>query len=95
METESVLTESVQTESVQTESAQTEVVQTESVQTESVQTEIVQTERVQTEAAVTLELKKRAKQTKSVYIARTAVTWKLFSFHVPAVRAICLFSSLL
>ena len=40
------------------------------------------------EAAVTLELKKpRAKQTKSVYIARTAVTWKLFSFHVSAVRA--------
>ena len=37
------------------------------------------------EAAVTLELKKRAKQTKSVYIARTAVTWKLFSFHVTAV----------
>ena len=31
-------------------------------------------------AAVTLELKKRAKQTKIVYIARTAVTWKLFSF---------------
>ena len=30
-------------------------------------------------AAVTLELKKRAKQKKSVYIARTAVTWKLFS----------------
>ena len=28
-------------------------------------------------AAVTLELKKRAKQTESVYIARTAVTWKL------------------
>ena len=27
-------------------------------------------------AAVTLELKKRAKQTRSVYIARTAVTWK-------------------
>ena len=41
-------------------------------------------------AAVTLELKKRAKQTKSVYIVRTAVTWKLFSFHVTAVRA-CLF----
>ena len=30
-------------------------------------------------AAVTLELKKRAKQTKSVYIDRTAVTWKLKS----------------
>ena len=41
-------------------------------------------------AAVTLELKKRAKQTKSVYIARTADTWKLFSFHVTAVWA-CLF----
>ena len=47
------------------------------------------------QAAVTLELKKRAKQTKSVYIARTAVTWKLKSFHVTAVRAICLFSLLL
>ena len=35
-------------------------------------------------AAVTLELKKRAKQIKSVYIARTAVTWELFSFHVTA-----------
>ena len=35
-----------------------------------------------------LELKKRAKQTKSVYV-------KLNSFHVTAVRAICLFSSLL
>ena len=46
-------------------------------------------------AAVTLELKKRAKQTKSVCMARTAVTWKLFSFHVTAVRAICLFSWLL
>ena len=41
-------------------------------------------------AAVTLELKKRAKQTKRVYIARTADTWKLNSFHVTAVRA-CLF----
>ena len=41
-------------------------------------------------AAVTLELKKRDKQTKRVYIARTAVTRKLFGFHVTAVRA-CLF----
>ena len=41
-------------------------------------------------AAVTSELKKRAKQTKRVYIARTAVTRKLFGFHVTAVRA-CLF----
>ena len=46
-------------------------------------------------APVTLELKKRAKQTKSIYIARTADTWKLNSFHVTAVRGICLFSSLL
>ena len=41
-------------------------------------------------AAVTLELKKRDMQTESVYIARAAVTLKLFSFHVAAVRA-CLF----
>ena len=38
-------------------------------------------------AAVTLELKKRAKETKSVYIDRTADTRKLNSFHVTAVRA--------
>ena len=40
-----------------------------------------------TKAAVTLELKKQAKQTESVYTKRE---WKLFSFHVTAVRA-CLF----
>ena len=40
-----------------------------------------------TMAAVTLELKKRAKQTKSVYTARTADTGKRTGFHVTAVRA--------
>ena len=63
-----------------------------------------------TMAAVTLELKKRAKQTwprshyswrselnkQSVYIARTAVTWKLFSIRGPSyANTLCLFSSLL
>ena len=41
--------------------------------------------------AVTLELKKRAKQAKSVYIARTAVTWKLNSFHATAFACLARF----